>query len=209
MKMMSLLVSGVLLLSAPASAAMTTPAQVQDWAAQAIPDIMSFSYKDYPQRQKENAKYFTAQGHAAFYAALDEAEITRLLFHHHQTVSVADMCPPQVVKQTVSDDGPVWMLDIPLSVTYESAEKIETVPLKVALTVVYDQTVDNEDYLGISQWVAMPRDPETQSACDQGGKIREQIAELERDNTAMRQRLQDNASLIESLKQQLIAPAAP
>ncbi len=102
-------------LTAPLQAlALPDDTQLSVWANEAIVATFSYNYQNFLPRQKEIAKYFTADGWIRYSKALLDAKLADSIKSNAYYVSAVATLPPEI--KSVKDDQ--WQAVMPVLVVY-------------------------------------------------------------------------------------------
>ena len=124
------------ILSTPINAATFDNSQLSVWANEAIVATYSYDYKNFMERQKEIAKYFTADAWIAYSAALNTAKLPQTIKENSYFVSAVATLPPSI--STLSNNQ--WQAMMPVLVLYQNPQYKQTQTLNVTLTFKEAQT---------------------------------------------------------------------
>lgn len=130
-------------------------AALMSWVAQASSDVMTFGYHDYQRRLQQSARFFTKSGWESFTSALQKSRILDAVRAQQQVVSAVPSSAPVLVQQGVLNGKFRWIIQLPISVTYKSAENSRTDKLKLNLVVERVPSLENPNGVGIQQWIAV------------------------------------------------------
>lgn len=113
------------------SYAQTTPEDIQRsvWVNEAIVATYTFSDVNFLQRQKEIAKYFTAQGWIHYSKALQDSQLPDVVKKKAYSVSAVATMPPEITKKDNQ-----WQAKMPLLVVYSNPNYKQKQVLNVMLT---------------------------------------------------------------------------
>ncbi|QDP71341.1 type IV secretion protein IcmL [Legionella israelensis] len=100
------------------------------WANEAIIATYTFNYKNYLQRQKEIARYFTADAWKAYSEALLASKLLETVQKNNYYVSAVATLPPEVKKL----NGENWQATMPVLVVYENPQYKQKQTLNVTIT---------------------------------------------------------------------------
>ena len=117
------------LLSAQALAAFDKT-QLAVWANEAIVATYSFDYKNFLPRQKEIAKYFTAEGWTAYSTALNASKLPESIQTNSYFVSAVATLPPEI--KALGNNQ--WQATMPLLVVYKNPQYQQKQHLAVTIT---------------------------------------------------------------------------
>lgn len=129
-------------------------AAIISWASRASSDVMTFGFHDYQRRLQENSAYFTRRGWQTFSEALAKARIMEGVEQAQQVVTATISAAPVIVQQGLSAGIYRWVVQVPLTVTYQSGTEKQNTELSLQLTIVRVSTLDSPSGVGIQQWIA-------------------------------------------------------
>ncbi len=92
--------------------------QLAVWANEAIVATYTYDYKNFLSRQKEIAKYFTAEGWTAYSDALNNAKLPEIIQKNAYFVSAVATLPPEI--KSISSAH--WIASMPLLVVYKNPQ---------------------------------------------------------------------------------------
>ena len=124
------------------------------WSARAASDVMTFGFHDYQKRLQDSASYFTRRGWQSFTEALDRSRVMEGVQQAQRVVTAAPKSAPVIVQQGLVDGIYRWVVNLPLSVTYQSGTATQSDTVEVELVIVRVSTLDSTSGVGIQQWVA-------------------------------------------------------
>ncbi|WP_242602057.1 DotI/IcmL family type IV secretion protein [Legionella yabuuchiae] len=109
-------------------------AEVEDiqrsvWVNEAIVATYTYNYKNFLPRQKEIAKYFTADGWIAYSKALNASKLPDTVQKNNYFVNAVAQLPPEI-KPLNSD---VWQANMPLLVVYKNPQYQQKQTLSVTI----------------------------------------------------------------------------
>lgn len=107
-------------------------AQRAVWVNEAIVATYTFNYKDFMTRQKEIAKYFTAQGWINYSKALQESKLPESIEKNAYAVSAVATMPPEI---KALKDGQ-WQADMPVLVVYTNPDYKQKQTLNIMITFI-------------------------------------------------------------------------
>lgn len=120
-------VIALLLVSTPALALDNT--QLAVWANEAIVATYTYNYKNFIQRQREIAHYFTADGWTAYSTALNASKLPDAIATNAYFVSAVAMLPPEVTNIRANH----WQATMPLLVIYKNPQYQQKQTLQVTV----------------------------------------------------------------------------
>lgn len=99
------------------------------WANEAIISTYTFNYKNFINRQKETAKYFTSKGWTSFFKALTASNLPEKIKDNRYFVSAVATLPPEI-KQL---DANHWQATMPILVLYQNPKYRQKQSLEVVI----------------------------------------------------------------------------
>lgn len=126
--MKKLLVSALSIYSATLLAAPDNT-QLAVWANEAIVATYTFDYANFLPRQKEIARYFTAEGWTAYSTALNNSKLPETVKTSQYSVSAVATLPPVV--KTLSPTQ--WQAEMPVLVIYKNPQYQQKQTLSVTI----------------------------------------------------------------------------
>lgn len=135
---------------------LSTPA-LTSWAAQAATEVMTFGFHDYRRRLQESSRNFTRTGWDSFTKALEKARIIEIVEQQQQVVTAAPDSAPVVISEGLSFGRYQWMIEVPITINYQSTGGSRTDRLLVRMLIVRVPRLESPSGVGIEQWVAVPR----------------------------------------------------
>jgi hypothetical protein len=118
--------------------------QLSVWANEAIVATYTFNYKNFLERQREIAKYFTAAGWTAYSAALNTSKLLDAVQKNSYFVSAVATLPPNIkMINTVR-----WQAVMPLLVVYRNAQYQQKQNLLV--TIDFTQAPSGQGVRGLA-----------------------------------------------------------
>jgi intracellular multiplication protein IcmL len=135
---------------------LSTPA-LTSWAAQSATEVMTFGFHDYRRRLQESSRNFTRSGWDSFTKALQKARIIELVEQQQQVVTAAPDSAPVVVSEGLVLGRYQWVIEVPLTVNYQSTGGSRTDRLLIRMLIVRVPRLESPSGVGIEQWVATPR----------------------------------------------------
>ncbi|WP_298624896.1 DotI/IcmL family type IV secretion protein [uncultured Legionella sp.] len=99
------------------------------WVNEAIVATYTYDFKNYLQRQKDIAKYFTAQGWINYSKALIDSKLPEAVNKNSYVVSAVATHPPIIVDV----DPTHWLATMPILVVYENPQYQQKQHLKITL----------------------------------------------------------------------------
>ncbi|WP_028388828.1 DotI/IcmL family type IV secretion protein [Legionella fairfieldensis] len=104
--------------------------QLAVWANEAIVATYSYDYKNFLPRQKEIAKYFTAEGWIAYSTVFNASRLPDTVKANSYYVSAVATSPPEVKEVGANQ----WQAEMPLLVVYKNPQYQQQQHLAVTIT---------------------------------------------------------------------------
>lgn len=121
-----------------APCALPDEAVLSVWVNEAIVSTYTFSDTNMMARQKNIAKYFTAQGWINFNKALETAKLKEAVLQHHYNVTAVALLPPTI---KLIDPKGEWQASMPLLVLYNNPHYQQKQTLEVVITFTSDKSL--------------------------------------------------------------------
>lgn len=128
---------------------------LMSWVAQAATEVMTFGHHDYPRRLQEASRNFTPRGWESFTMALQESRIMEIVKENDQVVTAAPRGAPIIQQEGVVQGRYQWVVQIPLTVTFQSGTKKRSENYTVTMVVVRVPRLESPNGVGIEQWIAV------------------------------------------------------
>ncbi|MBI1326508.1 MAG: type IV secretion protein IcmL [Alphaproteobacteria bacterium] len=135
---------------------LSTPA-LMSWVAQSATEVMTFGFHDYRRRLQESSRHFTRTGWASFTKALEDQGVITRIEANRQVVSAAPLAAPVIVSEGMVGPRYQWVVEMPMSITYQAGSKIGTTNILAKMVVVRVPQLESPNGIGIEQWIAVPR----------------------------------------------------
>lgn len=103
--------------------------QLSVWVNEAIVATYSYDYKNYLERQRAIAKYFTAEGWTAYSAALNNSKLPEAVKTNAYAVSAVATLPPEI--KLISTNH--WQAVMPILVVYKNPQYQQKQILNVSI----------------------------------------------------------------------------
>jgi intracellular multiplication protein IcmL len=129
---------------------MGTPALLS-WAAAAGTEVMTFGDRDYQRKLQYSSRHFTRNGWGTFATMLQKSRIIESMVAQHQSAS-AEERGAVVVKQGVFNGKYRWVVNLPMTVKYQSDTNPRTDNMTVTLVIDRVPSLENPSGLGIEEW---------------------------------------------------------
>ena len=124
------------------------------WAAQAGTEVMTFGFHDYQRRLQYSSRHFTRHGWETFAAALQKSRTVESIEAQEQVVSAQPRSAPILIQEGVFNGKYRWVVDLPLTVKYQSGSNIRTDNLTIRMVIDRVPSLENPNGVGIEQWIA-------------------------------------------------------
>lgn len=148
---------GRLIPMAPLSEPNLSSPALMSWVAQATTEVMTFGFNDYRRRLQEASRNFTRQGWESFSKALERAHIIETVEQNQQVVTATPAGAPVVQSEGVVNGRYQWVIQMPMALSYQSADKVKNDMLLVTLVVVRVPRLESPNGVGIEQWIAVSK----------------------------------------------------
>lgn len=135
---------------------LSSPA-LMSWVAQASTEVMTFGFNDYRRRLQEASRNFTKRGWESFSSALQRARIIETVEANQQVVTAAPTGAPVIQSEGLVNGRYQWVVQLPMSLTYQSGSKTRSDNLLVTLVIVRVPRLESPNGVGIEQWIASAR----------------------------------------------------
>lgn len=135
---------------------LSTPA-LMSWVAQASTEVMTFGFSDYRRRLQEASRNFTRKGWESFTQALQRSRIIEMVETNQQVVTAAPAGAPIIQQEGLVGGRYQWIVQLPLTLSYQAGSKTRADNLMVTLVVVRIPRLESPNGVGIEQWIAVPR----------------------------------------------------
>ena len=148
---------GRLIPMAPLSEPNLSSPALMSWVAQASTEVMTFGFNDYRRRLQEASRNFTRKGWESFSSALQRARIIETVEANQQVVTAAPTGAPVIQSEGIVQGRYQWVVQLPMSLTYQAGAKTRTDNLLVTLVIVRVPRLESPNGVGIEQWIAGAR----------------------------------------------------
>jgi hypothetical protein len=132
-QLLAFCISLLCLTALSSAAADTNDVALSVWANEAIVSAYTFNDTNLLQRQKDIAKYFTAQAWIAFSKAITTAKLKESVEQNHYKVSAVALLPPTIKQLNPKGE---WQATMPLMVLYKNPEYQQKQTLNVVITFI-------------------------------------------------------------------------
>jgi len=127
---------------------------LMSWAAQSATEVMTFGFHDYQRRMQQSSRHFTRHGWENFTNALQKSRIIESIESTRQVVTAQPSGAPILIQEGVFNGKYRWVVDLPLTVTYQAGTANRTDNLMVRLVIDRVPSLENPNGVGIEQWIA-------------------------------------------------------
>lgn len=148
---------GRLIPMAPLSEPNLSSPALMSWVAQAATEVMTFGFNDYRRRLQESSRNFTRKGWESFSSALQRARIIETVEASQQVITAAPTGAPVIQSEGLVRGRYQWVVQLPMSLTYQAGAKTRTDNLLVTLVIVRVPRLESPNGVGIEQWIAASR----------------------------------------------------
>jgi intracellular multiplication protein IcmL len=132
-----------------------TPAALMSWISQAVQETMTFGYHDYQRRLQQASRHFTRRGWESFTTALQKGRVIDTITQTEQVVTAMPRSAPILKQSGVFNGRYRWIVELPLSVTYQAGANKRTDYFSVTLVIERVPSLESPNGVGIEQWVAV------------------------------------------------------
>lgn len=135
---------------------LSTPA-LMSWVAQSATEVMTFGFNDYRRRLQESSRNFTRRGWESFTQALERSRIIEGVEANQQVITAVPSGAPILQSEGLVAGRYQWVIQIPLTLTYQAGPNRRTQNMLVTVVVVRVPRLESANGVGIDQWLAVPR----------------------------------------------------
>ena len=128
--------------------------QVLTWSTNAITKAYTFSFANYRQELQSSRDLFTKEGWDGFQNALQESGNLRAVVDSKFVTTAAPRGAPVVIGEGYVSGRYAWKIEVPILVTYQSANKRQTQDLLVQALIVRRSELEHPQGIGIAQLIA-------------------------------------------------------
>lgn len=142
----------------PLSQPVVTPAELLQWANQAVVAAYSYNFVNYRKELQDASQYFTPEGWQQFQSGLKASRNLETVIAKKMVVTATPTGAPVVTDQGILNGRYAWRIRIPFLITYENSsnERIQQ-PITVNILVVRVSNLDNPKGIAIAQFYASER----------------------------------------------------
>jgi len=134
----------------------TSDISIIKWASLATVAAYSFDFVNYDNQLSDASQYFTPNAWDAFYNALDSSNNLNQVISKKLIVNAVVMQPPVILAKGTLNGLFSWRIQIPLLVTYQSAQGFVSNSLIIDLLVTRFSTLKSIKGIGIAQFTSEP-----------------------------------------------------
>lgn len=124
------------------------------WVTQAATEVMTFGFNDYRRRLQESSRHFTGLGWQSFTKALQQSKTIDTLQANNQVITAAPRGAPVLQSEGVVNGQYQWIVEIPMTVSYESGAKKSNENMIMTVVIVRVSRLESPNGVGIAQWIA-------------------------------------------------------
>lgn len=121
------------------------------WASQAAVASMTFSYKDYQQRLKNAAGYFTEEGWKKFSSGMVSAQFLDIVVAQKRSLIATASGQGTVVQTGLVNGGYAWHIVLPMALYYTN-DAGEEGSHRMNVSLIVARSDVNKDGRGIADW---------------------------------------------------------
>jgi intracellular multiplication protein IcmL len=133
---------------------MPSTEQVLNWAAQAVTNAYTMSFANYQQQLDDMRHNFTKEGWLGFEEALKQSGFIDNLLGNQFVTSAVAQAAPIVAAQGLVGEVYAWRIQVPIVVTYQSANIRDPKSFMVEIVIVRRPESENPIGLGIAQFMS-------------------------------------------------------
>ena len=127
---------------------------VLSWATKNITNAYTFSFANYRKQLQAARPSFTKAGWDGFNDALQESGNLQSVIENDFVTTVVPSAAPVVTVEGYMSGRYAWRIELPIIVTYQSANRRHTQDLLVQAIIVRRSELENPSGLGIAQFIA-------------------------------------------------------
>jgi intracellular multiplication protein IcmL len=128
--------------------------EVLSWTSDSITKAYTFSFANYRQELQSVRPSFTTSGWQGFERALEESGNLKAVIENMFVTTAVPRGAPVIVSEGLVNGRYAWRVEVPIVVTYQSANTRTTQDLLVTAIVVRRTELEHPRGLGISQLIA-------------------------------------------------------
>ena len=125
------------------------------WSARAATGAYTFNFVNYQTALQEVGKYFTTPGYDSFLKALKDSNNLEAVKAKKLVVSAVPTGTPVILKKGIlrTNNQYGWEIQVPLLVSYQSANDYLRQNIIVTMLIVRISTLDSPDGIGIERFI--------------------------------------------------------
>jgi intracellular multiplication protein IcmL len=131
-------------------------ASLLQWANTAAIAAFTYNFVNYRQELQAASEFFTPQGWRAFLNSLRESNNLSAVQSKNLVVSAVATGAPVIIQRGVINNRYSWRVQMPLLVTYQSANDLSQQHLIVTMLITLVSTLNTPRGIGIAQFIATP-----------------------------------------------------
>ena len=128
--------------------------EVLSWTSDSITKAYTFSFANYRQELQSVRPNFTTDGWNGFQRALEESGNLKAVIENMFVTTAVPRGAPVIVGEGLINGRYAWRVEVPIIVTYQSANTRTTQDLLVSAIIVRRTELEHPRGLGISQLIA-------------------------------------------------------
>lgn len=129
---------------------------VNQWAADISRKAYSFDFVHWKSQLGDLSQFFTENGYKQFLSALKTSGNVEAV-RAKRLVGAAIANPPVITAEGIVNGVYMWKIEVPLQVSYTSAEETINQSLLISMTVERTNTIKNEHGLAVDQFITLTR----------------------------------------------------
>lgn len=129
---------------------------ILQWANQAAVASFTYNFVNYRDELQAASVFYTPSGWDLFMAALKESNNLDAVKARKQVVSAVPTRAPSILDKRVVNGSYTWRVQMPMVVTYQSANEFSQQNLVVTLVISRISTLNSPRGIGISQIIVSP-----------------------------------------------------
>lgn len=135
-------------------------------ANQAAVSAFTYNFVNYRRQLADASNYFTPDGWQAFQSALDQSGNLKQVIAKKLVVSAVATGAPIILRQGLLNSRYSWKVEIPLLVSYQSANEVSQHHLIVTMVLQRTQKYVGHNGVGIQQFMAHPSKSQQESSAN-------------------------------------------
>ena len=138
----------------PLSAPVMSVNALTEWATRAATAAYTFDFVNYRDSLQKASVYFTGTGWQSFEKALVDSNNVKLVLTKKLVTTAVAQGAPVILKRGVLNKTYTWQVQIPMLVTYQSANMNVQQPVLVTMLIKRVDVLNNPAGIAIDQFVA-------------------------------------------------------